>query len=162
MDGLVYRLNVKRKIAGEMGIPKIPVPEVYFSFKGLNGDYNNFRTEKKASTLDRAVLILPFETIRQLNLEGWIVEPGHLGDNVTSIGIAYDSFVIGKKYNLGDARVEITEVCKPCTVLSNLSYVGECGIKNFMKTLIGRRGRYARVIKEGNVKVNDKIEEIFI
>ena len=54
-------------------------------------------------------MIMPIETLRELNAEGWPVQPGDMGENITSEGIPYDDFVIGRRYQLGEAVIEIAE-----------------------------------------------------
>src|SRR3989338_4997647 len=160
MDGVIYRINVKPKIEGERGIPKSRVGYAYLFKSGFEGDYNHFRTTWKAGTLNRAVLVFPIESIYELNDAGWPVEPGHLGENLTTQGISYEEFVIGRSFNVGQAVIEISKACKPCKVLANLSYVGKNKVKDFIKTLVGRRGWYARVIRDGKVMVNDPVRLI--
>ncbi|MBS3123946.1 MOSC domain-containing protein [Candidatus Woesearchaeota archaeon] len=160
MNGLIYQINVKLETPGERGIPKNSIDVVKVKFSGVNGDYNRYRTEKKNGNLDKAVMFLSVETLNDLRKEGWSVYPGYLGENFTTVGIPYSSFKIGQRYDIGQAQIEITEPCQPCNNLSVLSYVGEEKIKNFMRTLIGRRGWYAKVLVEGKVEKGDSIEKI--
>ncbi len=162
MEGRIYQINIKPKTEDEGGIPKISVKEAYLSINGVDGDYNHFRSTWKLGTLDRAVLIMPFETLKQLEEERWPVKPGDLGENITTHGIPYSEFLIGKRYSVGEAVIKISEICKPCKVLRVLPYVGQNKITDFIKTLEGRRGWYAKVINEGMVRTGDTIREIFI
>ncbi len=156
--GTIFYINVKAETAGERGIPKTQVDSVYVSSNGLQGDFNRYRTEKKQGNPDTAVMLLPLETLIALHREGWPVNPGDLGENFTTQGILYDSFSPGKKYEIisSDMQIEITEPCTPC---ANLPYVGEEKIKEFMKTLLGRRGWYAKVLHPGAVRRFDAIFE---
>ena len=152
MDGIVYQLSVKSYVNGQRGIPKLPIESAFLSYKGLEGDFNIYRTEKKASTLDRAILILPLETINKITSDGWgPVLSGHLGENITSQGIPYEAFSVGTRWQVDQAMIEIAEVCKPCGNLNVLPYIGYIKAVPFIKALIDRRGWYARVIKEGNI-----------
>src|SRR3989344_434245 len=96
--GLLYQLNLKPETPGERGLPKLPVEEARLTRIGLEGDFNRYRAEKKAGSLDRAVLVLPWETLQELNQEGWPIEPGHLGDNITTQGIPYEELQLEQKY----------------------------------------------------------------
>ena len=95
MEGLVHKINVKTEIAGERGIPKLPVELARFTERGVEGDYNHFRSFWKLGTSSRAVLIIPLEVLADLNNEGWPVKPGDLGENITSRGVSYNFFQIG-------------------------------------------------------------------
>ena len=64
----IVQINVKPNIPMEHGIPKISVNTVMLLESGLEGDYNNFRTNKKDQNPDMAVLVYPIETIHELSL----------------------------------------------------------------------------------------------
>lgn len=159
MTGFIYQINVKPETPNERGIPKLPVDVVEVTLRGLAGDYNRYRTEKKKGNLNKALMLLPLETVLTLNDESWPIQPGHLGENFTTQGIPYDAFAVGKRYALGSVVIEITEPCTPCSNLRVLPYIGGDRIKWFIQTLLGRRGWYAEVLTEGTVKIGDSIEE---
>lgn len=152
----VLQINVKPNTPTEHGIPKMSVKTVVLSKSGLEGDYNNFRTIKKDQNPDMAVLIYPVETIHELNDEGWSIMPGDLGENFTISGIPHSHFSPNQQYQIGECLIEISYECDPCRNLSVLPYIGEIKINEFIKTLMQRRGWYARVIKEGVVSTGDK------
>ncbi len=165
MPGLIYQLNCKPQTAGERGLPKYPLESARITFQGLEGDSNRYRTEKKNSRLESALMLLPLEIITQLNDEGWPIQPGHLGENITTQGIPYNSFAPGKIYQVGLAEIQITEPCTPCRNLQVLPYIGPEIITAFMSALCptkekNRRGWYAKVLKEGMVRKGKSIEEI--
>ena len=157
MNGYIYQINVKPKTGNERGIPKLSVRSAYVAFQGLEGDYNKYRMEKliNAGNPNKAVMLLPKETIDALVQEDWPVLPGHLGENITTEGMT--SFIVGRQYQLGEAQIEISELCNPCINLQVLPYIGKEKIKSFMQTLLGRRGWYARVIKEGTIEQGNAI-----
>jgi MOSC domain-containing protein YiiM len=39
-----------------------------------------------------AILLIPLETIEELQGEGWPIKPGDIGENFTTEGIPYSSF----------------------------------------------------------------------
>jgi MOSC domain-containing protein YiiM len=156
----IVQINVKPKTPSEHGLPKTPVCSVVLSKSGLEGDYNNFRTIKKNRNPDMAVLVYPIETIHELNNEGWPIKPGDLGENFTIKGIPYLKLSPSQKYQIGECIIEISLECDPCQNLSILPYIGELKIKEFIKSLMHRRGWYARVIKEGIVKQNSLVKQI--
>ena len=160
MDGEVRQINVKSKVPGERGLPKKPMDSVLITGRGVQGDFNVYRHEKLGDDPDSALLIIPIETIRELNSEGWPVKPGDLGENLTTDGIPYGSFAVGKTFDVGGARFQISRACNPCDNLFFLPFVGQARGPAFMKAMIGRRGWYARVLKGGWVRTGDSITEI--
>jgi hypothetical protein len=84
LPGRVHQINMKPLTQGERGLPKKPVKEVQVTKAGLDGDFNKYRHEKKNDDPDSAVLLMPLETIRQLNEEGWPIRPGDIGENFTT------------------------------------------------------------------------------
>jgi hypothetical protein len=165
--GRVIRLAVKAKSKGkhEPGLPKPEFSQIYTHITGCEGiqegnkikDYNHYRTTRKKSTNDRSVSIMTVEIIKALNEEDWPIKEGDLGENIVVEGI---DIQVGQKFRLGEAEICITEDNKPCNQLQNLPYVGKERKKEFLNTLKGRRGWFARVDKEGIIKKGDKIESI--
>ena len=153
----VRSLQTKPKVAGARGIPKHAVDAIVVTPKGVEGDYNRYRHERKKDDKAHALLLIPLETLEALNGEGWPVSAGDLGENVTTEGVAYDAFVIGQRVAIGDVIVEITEACVPCSNLAVLPYVGAARVKEFIKTMRNRRGWYARVVRGGSIHVGDAI-----
>lgn len=158
--GIVHQINIKPETRGEHGLPKNPVESVEVTRAGLAGDFNLFRQEKLDGDPDSAVLLMPLETILQLNAEGWLVRAGDLGENFTTAGIPYDRFSPGKAFRMGGAVVEVSRACNPCKNLYLLPYVGEANGPKFIRVMHGRRGWYARVRTEGAVRRGDAIEEV--
>ena len=148
----ITQVSVKPKTDGERGLPKLSIEKATVTAAGLDGDYNNHRTIKKQATLDRA--------LDELNKEGWPVKPGDIGENLTLYGIEYDELWAGKKYKAGDVIFELTTPATPCKNLALLQYVGEEKITDFMRTLVNRRGWYAKVLKEGTLEQGMTVEEI--
>ena len=108
MTGTVLQVNVKSKVPGERGLPKYSVKHSYATAQGLDGDYNIFRQTKKKGDKDMALLVYPIETIQELNQEGWPVQPGDVGENLTVKGYAHDTFKVGQQYKAGDSTIEIS------------------------------------------------------
>ncbi len=153
----VIGLHVKSKEAGGLRLPKLPVDSARVTTDGMEGDYNRHRHESDNDNPDRALLIFPVETMRALNEEGWHVEPGDLGENVTTEGMVNADFGVGVRLRLGDVLAEVAENDMPCKILGQLPYIGEEKRAEFIKTLVGRRGWYAKVVEEGVVSVGDQV-----
>ena len=156
----IHQINVKPNRANEHGIPKTSVISAILSKSGIEGDYNNYRTIKKDQNPDMAVLVYPIETIHELNDEGWPIMPGDMGENFTISGIPHSHFSPNQQYQIGESLIEISFECDPCQNLSVLSYVGKTKINEFIKTLMHRRGWYARVLKEGLIVQDYIVKQI--
>lgn len=160
MNSKVIQISIKPNTPKEPGLPKAPVKKGTLTKQGLKGDHNNFRAQKKGNNPDMAVLFYPIESIIELNKEGWPIRPGDLGENLTTSGVLHSKIFSGQQFQVGDAIVEISFECDPCKNLSTLSYVGGKKINAFIKTLIHRRGWYAKVIKPGTVYPGDPLKQI--
>src|SRR5271155_2338034 len=108
MQGSVYQINVKAETAGEYGLPKKRVESAKLSIRGLEGDFNRYRHEKKNDTPEWALLLLPLSTINQLNKEGWPVKVGDMGENITISGITHEALKVGTVVMIGETKVQIS------------------------------------------------------
>jgi MOSC domain-containing protein YiiM len=160
VTGTVAGLHRKPEVPGERGLPKPSVPSLRVSSRGAEGDFNRWREEERAGDGAMALLLLPAETIEELNREGWPVRPGDLGENVTTRGIPYDQFSPPCRLRVGGATVEVSKPCDPCDNLLLLPYVGPARGADFLRTMIGRRGWYARVVDPGEIRVGDAIRPL--
>jgi MOSC domain-containing protein YiiM len=159
-QGTVVRLGRKPRVPGERGLPKPEVLEARLTADGLEGDYNLYRQTRKAGDPEMALLLMPLETLEELGREGWPVRPGDLGENVTTSGLTYASLRPPCRLRLGGAVVETSRPCEPCDNLFALPYVGAVRGPTFLKTMLGRRGWFARVIEEGTVRKGDAIRTV--
>ena len=150
-SGSVERLSVKPKTPGQRGLPKQAVPRLRVTPAGADGDYNHYRTTKVHGNPDLAILVMTREVINTLRHEGWPVEPGDLGENLTLAGVPESSLRPGTKIRVGPALLEVTEPCDPCTEVYVLPYVGKEKGPEFVRTLTGRRGWFARVLTSGDI-----------
>jgi MOSC domain-containing protein YiiM len=155
--GIVRQINVKPERAGKHGLPKAPVASVELGASGPAGDFNRYRHETLHDEPDSAVLIVPWETLRALQSEGWPVQAGDLGENFTTEGIPYEAMRPGTRVHLGRTEVQVTRACDPCDNLYLLPYVGRTRGPEFLKVMLGRRGWYAKVLTPGTVRVGDPV-----
>tara|TARA_B100001250_G_scaffold412736_1_gene444766 strand:- start:1387 stop:1872 length:486 start_codon:yes stop_codon:yes gene_type:complete len=158
MGPVVLQLNIKGENLNKISLPKKETDIGKVKFDGIEGDFNQFRYSKKKNDPNMAIMILSTDILDQLNNEGWPVSPGDLGENLTIKNINYNSIQPGERYQVGSVKLEISIICAPCINLKNLSYVGESKIGTFIKTLINRRGWYAKVLKEGYIQTGDTFE----
>ena len=128
MNGVVHSVNVR----GDGGVPKFPVKAAKINLDGVQGDFNKFRTERKAGASGRAVTLFSLERIEGLQKEGHPIEVGSTGENLTIEGIDWPSLQVGMRVRVGEATVELSEPCAPC------SKIGESFVE----------GRFARIDHE--------------
>ena len=153
----VVGLYAKGQEADGLRIPKLPVEQAHVSQEGVEGDYNRSRHERDRDNPNRALLIMPAETIQDLNNEGWPVRPGDMGENITTEGLLNTEFYVGGQLRIGEVLAELAENTAPCQILGQLPYVGPQRVDEFIETLIGRRGWYARVVEGGKISVGDRV-----
>jgi len=157
LRGTVRRLGAKPRTPSEHGLPKPELEQAEFRFGGVDGDYNLYRQTQKGGDPEMAILLIPEETLAELRAEGWPVRPGDLGENVLTSGIPYDALTPRRRVRLGAAVVETAKPCDPCDNLYLLPYVGPPRGPAFLKAMLGRRGWYARVVREGTVRRGDPV-----
>jgi MOSC domain-containing protein YiiM len=110
VHGNVFQINVKPETVGQRGLPKYPTERALVTSSGLDGDFNRWRHEEAHGDLAMAILLMPLETIEELQEEGWPIKPGDIGENFTTEGIPYNSFAPGNHYEIGKAVITITKI----------------------------------------------------
>jgi MOSC domain-containing protein YiiM len=93
----------------------------------------------------RQVLLIEAETLEKLDL--------HVGDvkeNITTRGIALMGLPIGTRLCVGEAALEITGECHPCSRMEDLR-------PGLLQEIGGQRGMLARVAQSGTINVGDTI-----
>ena len=154
----IVQLHRKPRDGNSRGLPKRPVPQLTITPDGVEGDFNRWRIEEAAGDPDQAVLLLSEEILIALRTEGWPVNAGDLGENLTVAGIALDAMEPGIRVRVGEVILEVSKPCDPCRVLHSLPYVGAERGPAFVRTLKGRRGWFARVIRGGTIGVDTAVE----
>jgi MOSC domain-containing protein YiiM len=154
----VERLSVKPQTPGEYGLPKRAVSGLQITPRGAVGDYNNYREREMAGDLDQALLLMTREVLDALRQEGWPVEAGDLGENLTLAECAEATLAPGVRLRVGEVELEISKACDPCKEVYTLPYIGETRGPAFVRTLVGRRGWYARVLQPGTIVVGAPVE----
>jgi len=106
-----------------------------------------------AGNWHRQVSILDQEQIDAFNAKGADVAPGAFGENIIVSGINVLSLPIGSHIQIGETLLEITQRGKECHDHCQIYYkMGEC--------IMPKTGMFTRVIKGGNIKVNDEVKII--
>lgn len=81
--------------------------------------------------------------------------PGTFGENLTISGIAIGDALVGERWRVGEALLEVSEPRQPCSTLA--AKMGDRRfVKRFAKSL--RLGTYLRIVEPGEVRTGDPIE----
>lgn len=94
------------------------------------------------------MLLVDSETLEVLDLR-----PGIIRENVTTEGLNVNGLAIGQKLQVGEARLEVSAVCTPCSQIERLR-------PGLRKEIRGRRGMLCRVVEGGTVRPGDAIEKL--
>jgi len=137
------------------GLPKRPVESAWVDTCGLRGDEHEERTVHGGP--HQAVCLYGIEAIERLQSEGHPVEPGSVGENLTTTGVEWSTLPVGTRARIGDAlEIEIAGAATPCKTQT----------RNFSDGRFSRMSidlhpsdsrMYARVLTEGEVKPGDQI-----
>jgi MOSC domain-containing protein YiiM len=86
---------------------------------------------------------------------GRALEPGNFGENLTVSGIDVPAAVVGERWRVGSAVLEVSEPRFPCFKLGL-----RMGDPRFAKRFAAARrtGTYLRIVEEGDVGAGDPIE----
>ena len=93
----------------------------------------------------RQVLLMEQETLEQLGLR-----PGDVREQVTVRGVVLDRLVFGARLRIGQAVFEVAGPCAPCERMEEI----QPGLR---EALVGRRGRFVRVVGAGSFAVGDEV-----
>ena len=99
--------------------------------------------------IQRSVLLATIDSYKLAKENNIYMDYGTLGENILTDFNPYN-LDIGTKLSIGEVVFEITQECTICNHLSVID-------KGLPKLLKKDRGIFAKVIKMGNVKLNDKI-----
>jgi MOSC domain-containing protein YiiM len=117
------------------------------------------RTNPNAPNL-RQVHLVHEELFAELRASGFDLEPGAMGENVTTRGIDLLALPAGARLRLGpDAMIEITGLRNPCRQLDAFrpGLMGAVLGRNAAGHLVRKAGVMAIVIRGGDVKPKDLI-----
>ncbi|AGB41192.1 molybdenum cofactor biosynthesis protein MoaC [Halobacteroides halobius DSM 5150] len=130
----------------EKGVAKKEISEVELKIDyGLEGDAH-------AGDWHRQVSLLAQEDIAYMKEQGLELEAGAFGENLITQGLDLQMLAVGAKLKLNSNIVlEVTQKGKECHDRCAIyEAVGDC--------IMPRRGIFARVVKGGKLKKNDKVE----
>ncbi len=142
---------------GRTAIDKQPVTHrVAVGANGLAGDER--ADEKNHGAPGHAVYSYAREDYdwweRELGRE---LRDGQFGENLTTSGIDVNGALIGERWRIGTALLEVSGPRVPCVVFRN--WLDEPGwVKRFTET--GRPGAYLKVVELGELGVGDEVEVV--
>jgi MOSC domain-containing protein YiiM len=142
-SGRVVSLQMKRHHWAALE----PVDAVEATSLGLAGDRHAGREDGK-----RQVLLVEAGDLEDLGLR-----PGDLREQVTLDLPGLMSLRPGARLRMGDAVLELTGVCEPCTHIGE--HAGVADVEGFRQRLVGRRGMLAKVAEPGAIRVGDPVEK---
>jgi len=120
--------------------PLVPLERVEALLeRGLEGD----RHAKPRNR--RSVLLMEQEVLDEFGLP-----PGAVREQVTVRGLALNELAFGARLQVGGVVLEMAGPCAPCQRMDEV----QTGLKD---RLVGRRGRFARVVTAGSLAVGDAI-----
>lgn len=153
----------------EPGVHKIPRESITLvAGHGVEGDYHAgpFVRHRSRAAKDptqpniRQVHIVHSELFDELAPLGIHVEPGQMGENITTRGLALLDMAPGTRLHLGDtAVIELTGVRNPCNQLDAVDdrLLPRVAIKEDNGTITRKAGVMAIVIESGTVRPGDHI-----
>jgi MOSC domain-containing protein YiiM len=109
----------------------------------------------------RQVHLLQRELFDDVASAGFSVEPGHLGENITTAGIDLLSLPVGANIRIGrDALVVLTGLRNPCRQIDDFApgLLGEVRQRSDAGGVIRKTGVMGVVVQSGVVSPDDRIE----
>ena len=129
----------------------MPVDSIRVTPSGLEGDGHN---HEKHRTPIQAVCLQDVEKLNELREEGYSVEAGTTGENLTVRDLHVNHLPVGTILRFSSGVVmELTKVRKPCYVLDAIH-------PKLKEDIMGRCGLYAKVIQEGTLCIGDRVESV--
>ena len=139
--------------------------------RGVAGDAHNGHTVKHRSRVARdpsqpnlrQVHLIHQELLDELSARGFMVEPGSLGENITTLGL--DILALPQRARLhvgGRAIIEITGLRNPCVQLDKYQRGLTAAVldRDEAGQLVRKAGIMGVVVAEGEVKPGDSIRVV--
>ena len=108
----------------------------------------------------RQVHLMHAELFDELRAKGFVVQPGELGENVTTSGVDLLAFPTGTRLHLGaSAIVEVTGLRNPCVQIDNFQngLMAATLDRDADGNLVRKAGVMSIVIADGDVQPGDAI-----
>ena len=144
MSGKIIAISVSSK----KGIPKTNTGQALLIENwGIEGDVH-------AGAWHRQISLLANESIDKIRNKGMDnIQPGIFAENITTENIDLLSLVVGDRIKIRNIELEITQIGKEChNRCAIYNTVGDC--------VMPKEGIFARVLKGGEIKIDDMIEKL--
>ncbi|MEV7962001.1 MOSC domain-containing protein [Oerskovia paurometabola] len=156
----VCRVHVLLPDAGAVGVTAIDKRPVEGPVKvrplGLYADVQADRAHHGGE--EQAVYAYSQEDADHWSAElGYEVTPGLFGENFRTRGVAASGALIGERWQVGSAVLEVTQPRTPCSTFAR-RLGEERWVKRF--TDANRTGAYLRVVTPGEVRAGDAVEVV--
>jgi len=154
----VHRLLPDAGTVGITAIDKRPVDgPVKVRPYGLYADVQADRQDHGG--LDQAVYAYAAEDADHWAAElGYDVVPGLFGENLRTRGLEVSGAVIGERWRVGSALLEVTQPRTPCQTFARRLGSPPQWVRRF--TQANRTGAYLRVVENGEVTAGDAVEVV--
>lgn len=96
----------------------------------------------------RQVLLMDWETLEAMELPA-----GAVRENITTEGINVNGLEAGERLRIGEALLEVTAPCTPCSLMEKIR-------PGLRREIRGRRGMLCRILEGGMIRRGDAIERI--
>lgn len=139
---------VSVNISKEKGTSKTPEEKIELNEFGVIGDAHSGSWHRQLSLLAQEDI----DRFSFLDANGRKFLPGEFAENITTKGIDFKKVSILDRLKINEVELEISQIGKNCHGDGCAIFV-EVG-----KCVMPKSGVFARVIKSGTIKKNDKIE----
>jgi MOSC domain-containing protein YiiM len=108
---------------------------------------------------DKAIHHYPFEHYAQWRAElgdhPLLAQPGSFGENISTLGLTEDAVLLGDRFQLGTALIEVSHGRQPCWKLAH-----RFGRADLTARVVqtGRAGWYYRVLEPGHAVAGDRLQ----
>ena len=109
---------------------------------GLEGDYH-------AEDRGKRQILIQSESI----LGEFGLQPGQLFENMLVDGLEVMNLPEGQRFRVGEATIEITIPCAPCSQMNRVR-------PGLRADIDGKRGRFALVVSPGEINVGDSLQPV--
>jgi MOSC domain-containing protein YiiM len=157
-DDPAVRPNAPRQRRLQTGIDKRPV-ERPVTLRRLGVDGDRIGDLRVHGGPDQAVYAYAIEDTewwqREVGPElAFPLAPGSFGENLTVRGVDVTNSLIGERWRIGSAVLQVTSPRTPCT-----TFAGFWGVHKLIKRFVRaqRPGAYLRVLTEGTVRAGDEV-----
>lgn len=145
----VHAINIS-----DGGVLKLPQESAAVRKAGLEGDRQ--RDLEYHGGPDRAVSLYSLQLIEALRREGHPIEPGTIGENLTLAGLDWKALAPGVRLEIGEVSLELVSHAAPCRNIAG-SFKDKVFTRVAEKAHSGWSRFYARVLKEGTLRVGDRV-----